>query len=106
MKKFFEILSFAGNYKNNVIQNIFFNLLTSLFSLFSFAAIAPFLAILFQTAATNKIQKPDGFSFSSDSIINHVNYYLNQFITENGNEKSLMVFCGLIVVMFLFKNLS
>lgn len=105
MKQFFEILSFAKNYRNNVIQNIFFNFLTSLFSLFSFAAIAPFLAILFKTIEQN-VTRPQAFEFTSQGLLNQMNYFLSNYIAQNGSEAALLLFCGVIVIMFLLKNLT
>lgn len=105
MKQFFEILSFAKNYRNNVIQNIFFNFLTSLFSLFSFAAIAPFLAILFKTIEQN-VTRPQAFEFTSQGLLNQMNYFLSNYIAQNASEAALLLFCGVIVIMFLLKNLT
>ena len=103
MKQFFEILGFAKNYRNNVIQNILFNFLTSLFSLFSFAAIAPFLAILFKTIDQNVV-KPEKFVLSSQGLLNQMNYFLSTYVAENGSEAALLLFCGVIIFMFLLKN--
>jgi subfamily B ATP-binding cassette protein MsbA len=103
MKQFFEILGFAKNYRNNVIQNILFNFLTSLFSLFSFAAIAPFLAILFKTIDQNVV-KPETFVLSSQGLLNQMNYFLSTYVAENGSEAALLLFCGVIIFMFLLKN--
>ena len=100
MKQFFEILGFAKNYRNNVIQNILFNFLTSLFSLFSFAAIAPFLAILFKTIDQNVV-KPEKFVLSSQGLLNQMNYFLSTYVAENGSEAALLLFCGVIIFMFL-----
>lgn len=105
MKQFFEILGFAKNYRNNVIQNILFNFLTSLFSLFSFAAIAPFLAILFKTIDQNVV-KPEKFVLSSQGLLNQMNYFLSTYVAENGSEAALLLFCGVIIFMFLLKNLT
>lgn len=106
MNKFLEIIGFSRNYKGNVIQNVVFNFLTSLFSLFSFAAIAPFLAILFQTVENREIVKPEGWSLSSENILQHMNYFLQTFISENGEEQALLLFCFIIVFMFFLKNLT
>ena len=103
MKQFFEILGFAKNYRSNVIQNILFNFLTSLFSLFSFAAIAPFLAILFKTIDQNVV-KPEKFELSSQGLLNQMNYFLSTYVAENGSEAALLLFCGVIIFMFLLKN--
>lgn len=105
MKQFFEILGFAKNYRTSVIQNILFNFLTSLFSLFSFAAIAPFLAILFKTIDQNLV-KPEKFELSSQGLLNQMNYFLSTYIEEKGSEAALLLFCGIIVLMFLLKNVT
>ena len=49
MKKFFVLLKrFIPPYKKYVVLNLLFNLLTTAFSLFSFALIIPILEILVQ----------------------------------------------------------
>ncbi len=105
MKQFIEIIGIAKNYKNNVIQSLVFNILASLFSLFSFAAIAPFLAILFKTVDPS-ISKPESFELTSRSLLDNMNYFLSNYIQQNGEESALLLFCGVIVIMFLFKNLT
>ncbi len=99
------IFKLITRYKTSIGFNIFFNLLAALFSLFTFASIVPFLEILFKTE--KKVLKvPGPFEFNSDYIINALSYKLDAFIKFNGESYALAFFCGVIVVMSLFKNIT
>ena len=47
MKNFFKIISLAKNYKASLLLNVFFNVLSILFGVFSFMMFLPFLEVLF-----------------------------------------------------------
>ncbi|MEJ5268565.1 MAG: ABC transporter ATP-binding protein, partial [Bacteroidales bacterium] len=49
MKNILKIFSYILPYKNYAFLNIIFNILSTIFSLFSFAMAIPFLGILFKT---------------------------------------------------------
>tara|TARA_B110000285_G_scaffold197714_1_gene229594 strand:- start:4172 stop:5998 length:1827 start_codon:yes stop_codon:yes gene_type:complete len=104
MKRISEILFYTKNYRLNVVLNVFFHLLTSVFSLFSFAAIAPFLAILFKTTKQVTVVKPAEFTLTTGSILDNMNYFLSSFIAEHGEEGALMLLCFVLVFMYLLKN--
>jgi len=65
MKKFYRVLAYIKPYSAYAGLNVFFNLLTVVFSLFSFALLIPFLNLLF---GINELvtEKPE-FSLSTDS---------------------------------------
>jgi ATP-binding cassette, subfamily B, bacterial MsbA len=105
LKKFLGILSYLGNYKSLIAANSFFNLLSTLFSLVSFAAIIPFLKILFSNAEKKSIS-PVKLSFSPDALMNYIDYRLNDYISVHGAKNALLIICIAVVVLFLLKNLS
>jgi len=109
MKKLFELLLFVKNYKLAAFLNIFFNLLSSLFSLFSITLAIPFLNLIFLTEDKEyekyaNMPKPN-FAFSVDYLTDQFNYYFGNVILNDGKETALIFLCTVIVVMFLFKNL-
>ncbi|TXC81702.1 ABC transporter ATP-binding protein [Luteibaculum oceani] len=104
MNRFQFVFSKLKPYKLHVGLNIFFNLLTSLFSLFSFASIIPFLDILFG-GKTELLPHPGEFEFSSDYILGLLNHHIAQFISEQGKMEALLYVCFFIVSMFIMKNI-
>ncbi len=72
------------------------------FSLFSLTMIAPFLNVLF-SQTTNYEKVPLGFSIKS--IYNNFNFFLNNFILENGKLEALFLISILVVTLFFLKNL-
>lgn len=106
MKGFVQIVRLLRKYKPQVAGNIFFNLLATVFSLFSLAAVAPFLTILFSSDDIRLPSPPPEFGVSSDQFLAWANYKLGAFILEFGAEQALLYFCLFIVVVFILKNIT
>lgn len=109
MKKLLELLSFLKNYKTAAFLNVFFNLVSSLFSLFSISFAIPFLNLIFLTKDLEyekyaNVPKPE-WALSIEALSNQFNYTFGKLILEDGKAAALVFLCGLIVVMFLLKNL-
>jgi len=64
--------------------------------------VAPFLNVLF-SQTTEYEQMP--WSFSIKAILANFNYFLSQYINENGKLETLFLISMLVIVMFFFKNL-
>ena len=103
MKKFKEILKLAFRYKSRLIQFLGFNLLAALFSVFSITIIVPFLKVIFKTGSKLPAN-PIEFAWNPDAILKYFDYQLSVFIQETGELNSLYLFSGLIILMFLLKN--
>lgn len=101
MKKLIQILSYVLPYKGRLGLNLTFNLLTALSSLVSFSAIIPFLKILFDTTDKGKIREID----DNSGWLDRLNVLFERYIIEEGPREALMVFCGIIVALFLLRNL-
>ncbi len=84
--------------------NVFFNLFTIVFSLFTFALLAPFLSLLF--GKTELITEKPEFSFSSDSLIDYMNYTLSDIIQSQGPINALLTICFVLLGTFFFRNLG
>lgn len=106
MKGLFQIVKLLRNYKPQVAGNVFFNVLSTLFSLFSLAAVAPFLTILFSADKIVLPQEPPVLSFSSSAALKYFSYQTEAFIVHNGPERALIYFCIAIVILFLLKNIT
>ncbi len=104
MKKFYRVLSFAKPYWGFALLNVLFNLLTVLFSLFSFALLVPFLNLLF---GTEKLvtERPE-FAFSSDALLGSLNYHISSIIIESGQIDALVFICIVLVSAFFLRNVA
>ncbi|WP_405397457.1 ABC transporter ATP-binding protein [Maribacter sp. Asnod2-G09] len=106
MNYFKKILRFAKPYKIYAILNIISNIFYALFSTLAMISLFPMLTVLFDK--TKKVYtKPKWNGISN--IEDYVTDSLNFFITEQGEHKDsgeiLMLMVGLIITMFLLKNL-
>lgn len=104
MKKFLRILGFAKPYWAYALLNVFFNLLTVVFSLFSFALLVPFLNLLFGTAELVTERPP--FKLSSDALLGNLNFEISKIITESGQLSALLFICLVLVTAFFLRNVA
>lgn len=107
MNYFKKILRYAFPYKRYAFLNIFFNILYALFSTLSFVALIPVLEIIFSDNRT-PVPKPDyqGFSNSKDYAQEFLNYFIVEKIQLHGEFVVLLYMVGIIIGLFLLKNLS
>jgi subfamily B ATP-binding cassette protein MsbA len=99
-----KILRYAVPYWGFASLNIFFNILSVLFSLVSFGLFIPVLDMLFQkTKAVEAVGPIDFTEFAS--LKEHFYYFFGQMITEFGEEKMLVYIAISMVVLFFLKNL-
>ncbi len=98
---------FIPPYKGKVALNILFNLLSTLLSLFSFAAIIPILQILFGIAEANLVYQPidwsAGFSSLFGAMKNNIFFYLQEQIVVHGATWVLVVVSAFLVVTAFLK---
>ncbi|MBV5281536.1 MAG: ABC transporter ATP-binding protein [Paludibacter sp.] len=108
MFKFITLLKrFIPPYKKYVFLSLLFNLLTTIFSLFSFGAIIPLLRILFKTAEPVKVYQVwtwnDKFKVIADGIENNLTYTIQHFIESVSPSTALICIGSFLVVMTAFK---
>lgn len=104
MKKFYRILAFVKPYYGYALLNVLFNLLTIIFSLFSFALLIPFLNLLF--GINDLVTDKPELAFNTNSLLEYLNYYISDIIITGGKEKALIYICMILVVAFFSRNLS
>lgn len=102
-KKFLRILAYVKAYWVAALLNVIFNLLVIVFSLVSFVMLPPFLNLLFGISEP-VLEKPE-LKFSSDSVMDYINYYLGGIIEQNGPTQALVIICIGLLGMFFFRNL-
>ena len=108
MKNLFVLLRrFIPPYKKYVLLTFIFNLLSTIFNLFSFAAIIPILQIIFKVNVES--HSFVGWNWSSvDSIVysvkNNAMHYVENLIAVNGEFVALCILAGFLVSMTLLKT--
>ncbi|MBP5170438.1 MAG: ABC transporter ATP-binding protein [Bacteroidales bacterium] len=109
MKDFFRLLfRLVPPYKKDVFLNIFNNLVSTIFSLFSFALIIPILEILFQINTGTYPHHEDIWSLPINEIGSALkdNFYcfLLDFIDTHGGGPTLLMLGGFLVGMTFLKT--
>lgn len=106
MNYFKKILRFAKPYKVYAILNIISNIFYALFSTLAMISLFPMLNVLFKQ--TEKIYtKPqwDGITGLKDYVTDSLNFYITEQSQHSSPGEVLMLMVGLIITMFLLKNL-
>ena len=107
MHYFKKILRYAVPYKRYAFLNIFFNILYALFSTLSFLALIPVLQVIFSDQrSVGKIPVYEGLMEITTYLQDSMSYYLVQFINQYGDFKVLLFMIGVIISIFLLKNVS
>lgn len=99
---------FIPPYKKYVLLSFLFNLLSTLFSLFSFAAIIPVLQILFGLEKAETIYQAwnwsDGMSAIVSALKNNFSYIVEQTVQSSGPSNALLYLGLFLVVMTALKT--
>lgn len=103
LKKFYR---FIVPYKKFAYLNIFFNILYALFSTLSFVALIPVFKVIFNDQR-EVVAKPTfkGLGNVKGYVEDYLNYFIGDKIDTYGDFKVLMLMVGLIISIFLLKNL-
>ena len=104
VNKFNRVLAYVKPYWGSVTMNIVFVVLSTIFSLFSFSMIVPFLNLLFNP--DNLITVKPEFSLSSDALLETMNYYISAIIIAKGQKMALLFICAMLVFAFFLRNLT
>jgi subfamily B ATP-binding cassette protein MsbA len=108
MKDFIQLLfRLVPPYKRKVFLNVLNNLLSTIFSLFSFAMIVPILEMLFKTNRT-AVVTIKSLSFTDigqwgSALKNNFYYFINNIITDYGGGTTLLILGSFLVAMTAFK---
>ncbi|WP_424000615.1 ABC transporter ATP-binding protein [Maribacter sp. IgM3_T14_3] len=106
MNYFKKILRFAKPYKIYAILNIISNVFYALFSTLAMISLFPMLNVLFnQTEKIYTKPKWNGISDLRDFVTDSLNFYVTERSEHSDPGEVLMIMVGLIITMFLLKNL-
>ncbi len=103
MKRFRVLLSFLLPYKWFAVQNILFNILAAVFSLFTYSLISPFLQILFKEVP--ETAHPGAFEMKQEWFRDMLNYYMDYYIDSMGPGAALIGVSLMVVTASLFRNI-
>ena len=107
MKDLFKLLlRFVPPYKKYLFLNIFFNLLSTLLSVFSFALIIPILEILFKTTDTAYTFVAWGEGDLKDVLVNNLYWFVSRQIELHGHIWTLVMLGVCLIVMTFAKTMS
>ena len=105
MKEFLHILRrFVPPYKKYLALNIFFNLLSAVLALFSFALIIPILEMLFKVNEVSYYFMPWDSASLKEVAVNNFYYYISVAIDQWGQTTALIMLSVALVVMTFFKT--
>lgn len=110
MKNFISLIKrFVPPYKKYVYLNLFFNLLSAVLNVFSFALIVPILKVLFKIDEVVYEYMPYDTStfktmFDSKVLTNNFYYYMTQLIETQGASFTLLMLGVFLIVMTFFKT--
>lgn len=99
-KAFKDIIALCAPYKKELISNFLMNVVNSVFSLFTFLSVVPFLYILF------KVQNQSAVGGGNNKWWEIAEQALNGYVEQHGEINALMLMCGVIVILALLKNLT
>ncbi len=103
MKRFSIILKYLADQKSNIVWYTVFILLSIIFSLISFAMLAPFLQMLF--AGTEKVVPRPEDTLSTANFTDYIDYYLFTWMQQYGKSYALAAVCIIVVASTFIKNL-
>ncbi|MEI7802243.1 MAG: ABC transporter ATP-binding protein [Bacteroidota bacterium] len=104
MKKLNSLLKYARPYWGNIALNIFFNIISNIFSVFSMAMLFPFMQLLFNQA--KPVTVDPGFKLSINGLLDYFNYNFGVIIEEQGAVQALVFLCVCVLVLFFLKNIT
>ena len=107
MKEFLQVLlRFVPPYKRYLAWSVFFNILSAILNVFSFATLIPMLSILFKTGdgQSATLLMPVTLSNLKDSLMNNMDYYVSQLVNSWGATTTLLIIGLMLAFMTMLKT--
>lgn len=105
MKSLGVIFKYIKRYPRLLVTYFSFNILSSVFSVFSLGMLSPFLLLIFNQGDTMKDVGEKASGISSLNPIIYFNEWLHNIIQQpNGNVRALLIICLIIFTAILLKN--
>ncbi len=104
MNNFFKLLSYIKPYKRYAFLNLFFNVATIVFAIFSLGMMIPLLKLIIGTESLT-LSAPPFVLTNTDTWLPNLYYQMSLMIQRQGAEHVLVLISAVTVVMFFFKNI-
>ena len=107
MKEFLLVLRrFVPPYKKYLLLSVLFNILSAVLNVFSFMSLIPMLSILFKTGDGESVTQLMAWDWGNvkDVLMNNMNYYVNQLISDVGPTTTLLIIGLFLTVMTALKT--
>ncbi len=107
MKEFLAILRrFIPPYKKYLAWSVFFNILSALLNIFSFATLIPMLNILFKTGEAEQATALLAWDWRHvhEVLLNNMNYGVNRLIEQSGATTTLLIIGSVLAVLTFIKT--
>src|SRR5690606_26552892 len=104
MKIFFRILGYAPRLRFRLVQFFLFAVMGTLFAAGYLGLIQPLLDILFRETKIEPVAYP-AFAPTLEFIKQYFRYHFMNVFTEYGQERALLLVCGLLVVFVFIANM-
>ncbi len=104
MREFLKILQrFVPPYRKYLVGSIFFNILSAILNIFSFATIIPILNIIFETGSMEKLSGYMALGDGSlkDVAMNNLNFFVQQVVEQCGASTTVLL-TGLVLIFMTF----
>jgi len=103
MHNFFKLLRYIKPYKIYALLNLFFNILTILFAIFSLGMMIPLLKLIIGVKDLTT-SAPAFELMNKETWLPNLYYKMSLMIQEQGAEHVLVMISIAIIIMFFFKN--
>ena len=105
MKTFFRVLSYAPNFKSQLVLFFIYSILGIIFGAFNIVLAMPLLSVLFK-AKKQAVEIPalPDFTLSVDYLVQTFNHYFIRIVVENGPLNALLFVCALIMICVFLAN--
>ena len=104
MKKFGQIFELVKGYKIQLVLAFIYNVLNAVLSLFTFAALAPILKIIFQVKVENPVPPVKSESISFNYWYELMSYQVDLYVRDGNAITALIWICVATVVLAFVKN--
>lgn len=105
MKEFLQVLRrFVPPYKKYLLLSIFFNILSAVLNIFSFAALIPILQILFQVDGGLRANELMPWALDKNVLMNNLGYYVQQLVIETSATTTLLIIGSFLAFMTFLKT--
>ena len=105
MKSLWGMISYVKNYKKHIALVMLFNMLFVIFNLLTLILFIPFLRLIFNPEAIQKVAEPVSSMDFQEYWETWYNYKMYTIILAEGKVGALTYICIVIGLCFLFKNL-